>query len=262
MEYSRKKMLFNKYNKIRSRDNWEKYRTQRHLVNKIKRKSIREYFIESCAGGPKQKDFWPTTKPFITNKCSYFENNIILTDDDRIVNDQTEVAETFNKFFVTVAKGIGKDSCAVNQANPSVKVISEHNYSENKLNFESIDISFVEKQIDKINANKATGKDGISVNILKIAKPIVSKPITMLIYKTTENTSFPNKLKEAQVVPLQKKNSQLEVGNYRPVSIPGADPAFYVRRGRTFWRGVWEPPMSPTGPGHTCCIIVEYNIRK
>ena len=157
--------------------------------------------------------------PFITNKGSYFENNIILTDDDRIINDQNEVAETFNEFFVNVAKDIGKDSCAVNQEHPSVKVISEHKYSENKLKFESIDISFVEKQIDKMNINKATGKDGISVKILKIAKPIVSKPITMLINKTIENASFPNKLKEAQVVPLHKKNSQLEVGNYRPVSI-------------------------------------------
>jgi ABC-type multidrug transport system permease subunit len=45
----------------------------------------------------------------ITNKGSYFENNIILTDDDRIVNDQNEVAETFNDFFVNVAKDIGKD---------------------------------------------------------------------------------------------------------------------------------------------------------
>jgi hypothetical protein len=54
-------------------------------------------------------------------------NNIILTDDDRIVNDQTEVAETFNECFVNVAKDIGKDSCAVNQEHPSVKVISEHN---------------------------------------------------------------------------------------------------------------------------------------
>jgi uracil phosphoribosyltransferase len=51
-----------------------------------------------------------------------------------------------------------------------------------------------------MNINKATGKDGISVKILKIAKPIVSKPITMLINKTIENASFPNKLKEAQAL--------------------------------------------------------------
>jgi hypothetical protein len=57
MQYARKKMCFNKYNKIRSRDNWDQYRTQRNLVNKIKRKSIREYFIERCVGGLKLKDF-------------------------------------------------------------------------------------------------------------------------------------------------------------------------------------------------------------
>jgi hypothetical protein len=45
----------------------------------------------------------------------------------RIVNDQNEVAETFNEFFVNVAKDIGKDSCVVNQEHPSVEVISEHN---------------------------------------------------------------------------------------------------------------------------------------
>jgi hypothetical protein len=68
----KKKMLFNKYNKIRSRDNWEKYRTQRNLVNKIKRKSIREYFIERCVGGPKLKDFWPIC--FSTNEISIESN--------------------------------------------------------------------------------------------------------------------------------------------------------------------------------------------
>ena len=54
----------------------------------------------------------------------------------------------------------------------------------------------------------------ISVIILKIAKPIVSKPITMLINKTIEIASFPNKLKEAQVVPSIKRTA-----NWRLVTI-------------------------------------------
>jgi hypothetical protein len=49
---------------------------------------------------------------------------------------------------------------------------------------------------NNVKVVQATGKDGISVNILKIAKPIVSKPITMLINKTIENASFPNKLRD------------------------------------------------------------------
>jgi hypothetical protein len=37
--------------------------------------------------------------------------------------------------------------------------------------------------------------------------------------KSISSAKFPDNLKEAHVVPLHKKNSQLEAGNYRPVSI-------------------------------------------
>jgi hypothetical protein len=33
------------------------------------------------------------------------------------------------------------------------------------------------KQMNKINIKKATERDGISVKILKIAKPVITKPI-------------------------------------------------------------------------------------
>ena len=56
-----------------------------------------------------------------------------------------------------------------------------------------------------MNINKATDKDGISVKILKIAKPIVSKPITMRINKTIENASFPNKLRDTGCTSPQKE---------------------------------------------------------
>jgi hypothetical protein len=68
-------------------------------VNKIKKQSIRNYFIERCAGGPKSKHFWPTIKPFLTNKGSHFAKDIILCENDNIINNQTEVAETFNSLM-------------------------------------------------------------------------------------------------------------------------------------------------------------------
>ena len=107
-----------------------------------------------------------------------------------------------------------------------------------------------------MNINKATGKDGISVKILKIAKPIVSKPITMLINKTIENASFPNKLKEAQVVPLHKKNSQLEVGNYRPVSILPVVSKFFERaiyeQLSHYFENIFHPSLYAFRPGFGC----------
>jgi hypothetical protein len=50
--------------KLLNKQNWEIYRKQRNLVNKIKKQSIRNNVIERCAGGPKSKHFWPTIKPF------------------------------------------------------------------------------------------------------------------------------------------------------------------------------------------------------
>ena len=64
----KKSMLYNKYMNVKSKRNWECYRLQRNYVNKLKRKSVRHYFIERCVGGPKQKDFWSTIKPFLQTK--------------------------------------------------------------------------------------------------------------------------------------------------------------------------------------------------
>ena len=75
------------------------------LVTKIKKKSVKTYFYERCIGGPKSKDFWPTIKPFITNKGSNFSNDVILNENDNIINNQEEVANTFNNFFYKRRKG-------------------------------------------------------------------------------------------------------------------------------------------------------------
>ena len=82
-----------------------------------------------------------------------------------------------------------------------------------------IENDFVSKQISKANPKEATGRDGISVKLLKSAKPAIVKPITNLINKSITNSIFPKKLKEAEVVPLFKKNNPLDKCNYRPVSV-------------------------------------------
>lgn len=215
----KKRMSFNKYNRCKNKQNWEIYRKQRNLVNKIKKQSIRNYFIERCAGGPKSKHFWPTIKPFLTNKGSHFAKDIILCENDNIINNQTEVAETFNNFFINVAKDIGSQNIKTDDNHPSIKAIKENKTETDQFIFNPINEEFVNKEINKIGIKKATGKDGISSKILRLSKSVVAKPISKIINKSFETSTFPDKLKEAQVVPLHKKNNTLDKGNYRPVSI-------------------------------------------
>jgi hypothetical protein len=68
-------------------------------VTKLKKTSIKTYFFERTAGGPKSSTFYPTIKPFLSNKGMKSNNSIILCENDKIVNDPKEVTEIFNNFF-------------------------------------------------------------------------------------------------------------------------------------------------------------------
>jgi hypothetical protein len=60
---TKKLALHNKFLKQKTNKNWEAYRKQRNFVNKLKKKSVQKYFYEKC-------DFWPTIKPFLSDKLS------------------------------------------------------------------------------------------------------------------------------------------------------------------------------------------------
>ena len=119
-----KRGLFRKYRRCNSEINWQNFRRQRNYVTKLKRQSIRHYFAERCGGGTKSKYFWPTIKPFLTNKGSSGESCIQLYEDRKLITCSNEVSEVFNDFFVNVANNIGNDAtCDIDQEHPSVQAI-------------------------------------------------------------------------------------------------------------------------------------------
>jgi len=124
------------------------------------------------------------------------------------------------------------------------------------LKFSEIDEKYVTKQINKVNIKKATGKDGISPKIKKIAKPAIVKPITDLINKSIKTSEFPEKLKEAQVVPCFKKNNTLDKSNYRPVSILPFISKFFERaiydQLIVYFNNIFHPSLSAFRSGYGC----------
>ena len=212
----KKRMLQNKYIFCKSSKNWENFRKQRNFVTKLRRKSINKYFIDRCTGDCKSSNFWPTVKPFLTNKGCYKQKDTILCEEDILITDQQKVCTVFNDFFVNVAKDIGNNSINVDDSHPSIKSISnivETCESQSQFNFNSVNEIFISKQIDKLCAKKATGQDGISSKLLKLAKPSITGPITSLVNKSFTTSIFPDSLKIAQVKPLHKKKSTMDKGN-------------------------------------------------
>jgi hypothetical protein len=78
--------------------------------------------------------------------------------------------------------------------------------------------------------------------------------ITNLINKSINNSIFPEKLKEAQVVQLFKKNNSLDKCNNRPVSILPTISKFYERaiyeQTVTFFDKVFHPSLSAFRSGY------------
>ena len=67
--------------------------------------------------------------------------------------------------------------------------------------------------------HKATGADGLSTKILKMAAPAISSSLAKLINYCIDNGCFPSAWKLAKAIPIYKgKGSKLNMSNYRPIS--------------------------------------------
>ena len=77
----------------------------------------------------------------------------------------------------------------------------------------------IEKIINNLVPKKASGPFSIPVTILKSIKHLVSKPLSAIFNSSISSGIFPESFKIASVIPIFKKGSQLDVSNYRPISL-------------------------------------------
>ena len=113
--------LRNKYNEDRAAENWNNFRKQRNSCVKLFRKEKRNYYNNlDISLVTDNKKFWTTVKPFFSDK-SQSQDKIVLTEGERIISDDVEVAETMNEFFVTVTDSLGINENFIDE-NPTDQV--------------------------------------------------------------------------------------------------------------------------------------------
>ena len=85
--------------------------------------------------------------------------------------------------------------------------------------FHEIASNEVQLLLQNMNTNKASGIDGISAKILKIAAPCISSSLTLIFNQSILTGVFPNDWKTSKVIPIYKSEAKDEMTNYRPISI-------------------------------------------
>ena len=73
--------------------------------------------------------------------------------------------------------------------------------------------------IDRLKNKSSKGIDGISNNLIKTAKYVFAKPLTLLINQMLYSGIFPEQQKVSKIIPLHKANDKLLLTNYRPIAL-------------------------------------------
>ncbi|XP_069134336.1 uncharacterized protein [Argopecten irradians] len=155
------------------------------------------------------KELWKKIKEFLPSKKSTLTVNLKV--DGSTISEKVEVANAFNDFFCNIGSVIGK---TFDDSLPTV----DNFVTDSPYFIPNITPDFVLGEIKKMADGKATGVDGISVKLLKIAGDSIVSPLTFLFNMSISNGTFPSEWKKAKVTPIFKAGESNLVNNYRPVS--------------------------------------------
>ena len=99
--------LKRRYNLDRTPINFENYKKQRNFCVNLLRKSKKQYFNNiDVKNVTDNKTFWETIRPKFSNKCKT-ANIIILFEDDKILQHEKAITNTFNSYFTDVTHSLG-----------------------------------------------------------------------------------------------------------------------------------------------------------
>ena len=99
--------LKNRYNKSRTAEHWEAFCRQRNLCVRLFRREKRNFYKNlNISDITDNKKFWKTVKPVISDK-GQSNSRITLIENDTIISNDKEVAETLNGYFVSITDSLG-----------------------------------------------------------------------------------------------------------------------------------------------------------
>ena len=130
-------------------------------------------------------------------------------EDGKIISDFHLKSNVFNNYFANQCSPNNTSSVLPPFQIATTSRIDFVNTSEDKI----INI------ILKLNSKKAHGYDDISIAMLKLCAPAVSKHLNLIFKKCLSEGVFPKAWKFAKVQPIHKKNSRQIKCNYRPISL-------------------------------------------
>ena len=215
-----KNVFFKKY--IRAKDEatkikfHDKYKEYRNLLSTLMKKSKENYYNNFFQTNLKNiRNTWKGIKSLISNSdYGLFVPQNIYSNGTQ-TTDPKNIANAFNDYFCTVANDIQSS------IRFSFKSYEDYLSNSNAKSFfisptDSIEVFDI---ISNLSTEKSQGPSGIPMKVLCLLNNDISPLLADLFNKSFITGIFPSALKIARIIPIHKKDSKLECGNYRPISI-------------------------------------------
>ena len=214
---SRDKLL-KKAKRSNSSDYWSDLKRAKNKVTSAIRTAKKNFFhLSFRENHGNQKQLWSIFRN-LSGKTKNSDGVIFLEENKAQIRDPVKIAEIFNNYFSNLAKNLADKNLGEFDTTVVSDFVRKHKCSDIKLAFPVITASQTQRLIEAIPSGKATGTDGLSVRLLKIAAPSIAPSLARLINTCIANGTFPSAWKEAKVTPLHKNGSKSDKNNYRPIS--------------------------------------------
>ena len=218
-------ILFRKFKQDRgNRGAYAAYCKQRNLVQRGIKIAKSGYFrqkVSEC-GGDSGK-LWRQLGSLGYSEAKE-KSSIVLEQNGTKFFDSSRVAAIFNNFYTKVAHELVSLLPSPSGLFTTTSTTFKDFYRKKGIFGPSFTLTpvskhFVLKQILSFNPRKGAGLDDISPRFLHDGAEHLACPIQHIINLSILTETVPSGLKQAKVVPIFKKGSRLDPGNYRPVSI-------------------------------------------
>ena len=208
-----KKFMKNKNKNSADYDKYKFYRDKlNHLIKASKKNYYRTYFNEHQNN---TKKTWAGINELIGKRNQSLTSNISLTDNNKIITNQKEVANTFNNYFLNVAENLTKE-----METPKLSLdYYLDNPNEENFFITPTNPAEVLNLINEMDPKKASDVYDISPKYILDSKVFLADALSKLFNKSVEEHCFPDNLKFAKVLPLHKGKSKMDCKNYRPISL-------------------------------------------
>ena len=211
--------LLNKARKSQTERDWNAFKRAKNTVTQLIRSTKQSYFKDKVTENKNNsRKLWNLIK-CLSNDDKGAESGIKeIVENETNITDKQTIAEILNSFFVDQPKNLvaalGLSSLTV----PSTVTSARQNISA--FDLPNITQKRVVELLLSIPTHKATGGDGISAKILRIAAPAIAPSLTKLLNHGLSTQTFPTIWKIAKVTPVFKGNgSRNDKNNYRPISV-------------------------------------------